>query len=72
MREYKLEVYPAFEKSMDIGKVFTFGTEPELHAASDAVADMLLYIQDEGLMADYSNLFCKYQLVDGEWEEMDE
>ena len=50
-----------------------FDTELELLAAAECCAKLLIFIQDEKkAMEDYSNIFIKEQLINGNWEEIDE
>lgn len=68
----RLTVIPALEISKE-PLVMQFETEQELDAARDAVANMLLFLQDKlRVMPDYSNVFTKEEFVDGEWVENDE
>ena len=70
--KYKLTINPAMELGNDVFKQY-FDTEIELHAAAECCADLLLYIQDYLVaMDDYNNIFIKEQLINGEWEVMDE
>ena len=67
----QLTIIPALEFSQE-SIVLQFETEQEMDAASDAVANTLLFMQDKlQVMDDYSNVFIKEQLVDGEWEEIE-
>jgi len=70
---YKLTIYPAFDLDMTACKEMQFNTRSEIKAARNACADLLLFLQDDiTVMKDYSNMFVEEQLVDGEWEEVDE
>mgnify|MGYP003630823976 CR=1 FL=1 len=67
---YKLTVYPAFELDRSAGKTFGLDTKVEVMAVYNAVADLLLYLQDEiTILPDYSNYFTCEQFFEGEWHE---
>ena len=71
--KYKLTIYPATELDMTACKEMQFNTRSEIKAARNACADLLLFLQDDiTVMNDYSNMFIEEQLVDGEWEEVEE
>ncbi len=73
MGKYRLLICPAFEKDSSIFKVFKFKTKPEMMAASNCIADLLLYLQDElHVMSDYSNSLDHQELINGEWEQIEE
>ena len=70
---YKLTIYPTLDLNSNSYKELLFNTSAEMTAAKNACADLLLFLQDEiTVMKDYSNMFIEEQLVDGEWEEVDE
>lgn len=69
---HRLVINPAVEETGKTIK-FEFNTQKELDAASNALADMLLFLQDEiQVMPDYSNAFAEQVLVDKEWVDVDE
>jgi hypothetical protein len=68
---YRLTINPAVEVG-DNTISFTFSTKQEMESNSNRLADMLLYLQDElQVMHDYSNIFLKEELIDGEWIEIE-
>jgi len=72
MKPFRLTIYPAIEKDFRC-KEFDFNTKEEMLAATSIAADLLLFIQDElQAMPDYSNSFTQYELIDGDWEEIEE
>ena len=73
MNGFRLTVYPVMDINMDASKNFEFSTHEEMMAAKNAIADMLLYLQDDlEVMNDFSNMFVLEQNCDGDWEEIDE
>ena len=69
--KYILTIAPALEQSLDTIS-FSYRTADELERATDNMANLLLFIQDElKAMPAFSNAFTKEQYVDGEWEEME-
>ena len=71
--KYKLTIYPVTDLDITACQEMQFNTRSEIKAARNACADLLLFLQDEiTVMNDYSNMFIVEQLVDGEWEEVDE
>ena len=70
---YRLAIYPAFDLDTGASIDFLFETLPELLAAEESCSMLLIYLQDEiTVMENYSNMFISEQLVDGEWEEIEE
>jgi len=70
---YRLAIYPAFDLDMGASKEFLFETLPELKAAEESCSLLLIYLHDDiEVMELYSNMFISEQLVDGEWEEIEE
>ena len=70
---YRMYFYPAviFDSEMMMQKQFK--TKEEAFAAKNACADMLLILQDDlHLMEDYSNLAGVEEIIDGEWQEIEE
>lgn len=72
MKNFKLTIFPAFDASMTLSKEYKFYSKSEMMAASNCAADLLLFVQDNNLMPDYSNMFVYTEFVDGAWEEMEE
>jgi len=69
---FKLTIFPAIETG-DRYKTFKFETKPELMAAKNTSADILLFLQDDlGVMDDFSNIFICEELIEGYWQELDE
>lgn len=70
--KYKLTIMPALEVSSK--KIsFEFETKVEMMTCHSNMADLLLFIQDDvKAMKDYSNVFIREELVDGEWEDIDD
>ena len=69
---YKLTIHPALEAG-DFWVISRFETKEELKAASDTASRFLLFIQDQAqVMNDYSNMFIEEELIDGEWQEIEE
>lgn len=70
---YRLTIYPAMELGNELYKIFLFETEGEMLTASESIADMLLFLQDQAkVMTDYSNLFVREQFIKGEWTDYEE
>ena len=70
---YRLTIYPAMELGNELYKIFLFETEGEMLTASQSIADMLLFLQDQAkVMTDYSNLFVLEQKLEGEWTDYEE
>ena len=68
---YRLNFVPAIEVSSDSIKVRSAtleGARQEL----DIIANYTLFLHDNGMMRDYSNVGWIEKLVNGEWEEVDE
>jgi len=72
MNNYKLVVIPAVERTFD-NIDFYFITKEEMDAAHDAMAKLLLYLQDDiKVMYDFSNIFERFMRdSDGNWIEID-
>lgn len=70
---YNLTVIPALEDSREHINM-EFNTKAEAIAAKNAVADVLLFLQDTlRVMPDYSNsIIIEVKKDDGPWEEMEE
>lgn len=69
---FKLTIFPAIEEGNSY-TTFKFETKKELLAAHDCSAKLLLFLQDNiKVMDDFSNVFICEELIDGEWEEIDE
>ena len=52
---------------------FMFETPEQMIVARDAIADMLIFLQDQAkVMDDYSNAISTLEKVDGEWIEYEE
>jgi hypothetical protein len=70
--KFKLTIHPAIEAG-DSWEIYRFETKAELKAASYTASCLLLFMQDKaGVMDDYSNAFIEEELVDGEWQEIDD
>ena len=70
--QFKLTVYPALEIK-DLWTIFKFETLEEMEAAAYGMSMLLIFIQDQAkLMGDYSNMFIREQLKNGEWVLIDE
>ncbi|MCP5006897.1 MAG: hypothetical protein GY941_23565 [Planctomycetes bacterium] len=69
---FKLTVFPALETGNQY-TTFKFETKPELLAASHCSAMLLLFLQDNlKVMDDFSNAFICEELINGEWQELEE
>ena len=67
-----MNVHPAIEAGNHFKK-FMFETPEQMIVARDAIADMLIFLQDHAkVMDDYSNVFSILEKVDGEWVEYEE
>lgn len=52
---------------------FKFETKAEMMAGRNTCADMLLFLQDQlGAMKEESNMFSCEEMIDGEWEELED
>ena len=71
MSEYRVNFIPAIEASKESIKVESITLE-QAKSNLDAMANLLLFLQDNGRMPDFSNAAWVERLVDGEWEEVDE
>ena len=71
--QYKLTIMPALEASQGFLEQF-YNTKEEAIAAKDAVANTLLFLQDDIMvMEDFSNSIHISQLdFDGDWVEVEE
>jgi len=70
--KYRITAYPAIEASKSY-IVMPFETAEQMIVAKDAMANLLLFIQDSlKVMSDYSNVFIMEELVSGDWEEYEE
>ena len=71
--KYKLTIVPAWEASQSSIERF-YETKDEATSARNAVADTLLFIQNElFVMPDYSNsIFIEQLDSDGDWVEVEE
>lgn len=73
MSNFRVVAFPCLEKEDRPSKTFTFDSKEEMTAAANAMADLLLFLQDEvKIMYDYSNSFICEQLIDGEWETVED
>ena len=71
--DYKLIVHPVCDTAPNTFTTFMFETLLEVKAASNACADLLLFLQDKAqVMRDESNMLVICELVDGEWEEVED
>ena len=69
---YKMEVFPAIEAG-NPSIIFKYESMPEMLAAKNTVADLLLFMQDQAnVMDDFSNMLCMERQVDGEWVTVEE
>ena len=68
-KKYKLE----FNPKIGLAKQFVrgFETHAEAEAALSIIADYTLFLHDNLLMNDFSNVGCIYRLEDGDWIEVD-
>lgn len=64
-KTYRLTVHPYMDRFPQSFIRYLYQSEEELISVSDAIADMLLFI--ETIPPDRSNMFIKEMLVDGEW-----
>ena len=73
MKKYRLTIYPDMDFYQSKGKQFEFDTLKEMVTTNNAIADILLFTQDElSMMKSTSNMFISEELVDGLYEEVDE
>jgi len=73
MSEYKFRV--KFIPAVNISKVsidLKFHTKEEAENNLNSMAMLLLFLQDQGLMEDCSNVAWIEELVDSVWEELEE
>ena len=71
--KFKLTIHPALEVSRSMYESYRFETKAELKAASETASCLLLFMQDKAcVMEDYSNMFIEEELINGEWQEIDE
>ena len=70
MGDFRLTIIPALEVSVE--KIsFTYSTSADLFKASNDMATLLLFIQDDiHAMPDHSNVFMKEEWINGEWEDI--
>jgi len=65
--------YPAVIFASDMRMLKQFKTKEEAFAAVNACADMLLMLHDDlHLMEDYLNMGGVEEIIDGEWQEIEE
>lgn len=71
VRTHRLSINPAVEEG-NLTIEYEFYRQKDLDVARDAIADMLLFLQDKlQVMPDYSNIFYEEILVDGFWVDAD-
>jgi len=68
---YRLNFIPALEVSSDSITVCSSSLE-QSRQELNIIANYTLFLHDNGMMNDYSNCGWIEELVDGEWEEVDE
>lgn len=68
---YKFEFEVAFELDVPLFESQEYETLNECDAAATAVALMLIHLQDNKLMLDYTNYLTIYHFENGEWFELD-
>ena len=68
---YRLNFIPALEVTRKSIKVRT-ETKEQARQELDVIANYTLFLHDSGIMSAYSNTGWVEQLVDGEWEQVDE
>lgn len=69
--DFKLTICPAIEAGNPFIQIM-FETKKEAETASDACADLLLFMQDKAkVMDDFSNSFVIEEKINGEWGELD-
>ena len=66
---FRVNFMPAMEISNDSIKL-VFKTKVEAEQNLDSMANLLLFMQDNAMMNDFSNSAWVEQYVDGEWEEV--
>ena len=69
--KYRVNFIPALEVSNESIKL-EFTTEFQAKQALDAMTILLLFMQDNAMMNDFSNAAWIEKLVNGEWEAVDE
>ncbi len=69
--KFRVNFIPALEVSNESIKL-EFVSKFQAKQALDAMAILLLFMQDNAMMNDFSNVAWVEELVDGEWEEVDE
>jgi len=70
---YKLIIHPAACEFPNAFIERLYLTLEQAKAASNACADLLLFLQDDmEVMNDYANMFVVVQKVDGEWCEIED
>ncbi len=71
--KYRLTVIPAIElPKASLLKTFLFETLTEASAAKNSCADLLLFMQDKGIMKDYSNIIFIEEKIGIEWVEIED
>lgn len=69
--KYRVNFMPAMEISKGSIKVRSASIE-QARQELDIISNYTLFLHDNGMMQDYSNVGWIEELVDGEWEEVDE
>ena len=71
-KQFKVTIIPMFETAQEL-LTKEYETIEEAFAAKDTAADLLLFLQDDlEAMRNSSNLLYIEELMNGEWEEVDE
>lgn len=71
--KYKLTIHPCFYSAREAYTTYLFETKPQLIAAKNACANLLLFLQDQlKAMDDESNIFICEERIDGEWLELED
>jgi hypothetical protein len=68
---YRVNFLPAIEISSD-NIILEFNTLEEANQNLNSMAQLLLFMQNNSMMNDFSNTAWVEQFVDGEWEEIED
>jgi len=69
--EYRVIFFPAIDASNESIKL-GFDSRYEADQNLNSMAAMLIFMSSNGMMNDFSNVAWVEQLVNGEWEEVEE
>ena len=72
MKKYKLDFYPNMDTEFE--KMFEVESDSlkDLKLVANNLADYTLFLHDEKMMSDYSNMMCLYENINDLWYEIED